>query len=59
MVLTQVTYKYYSRGEPEQSIAPSTLTAGEPCPDLTHTEVSKKKEFLKRGTRECENKLIA
>lgn len=48
MVLTQVTYTYYSGGEPEQSIAPSTLTAGEPCPDLTHTGVPGKQSVFER-----------
>lgn len=56
MILIQITYSCYSGGEPEESTAPSTLTAGEPCPELTHTEVpGKKKEFLKGGTGECEN----
>lgn len=48
MVLTQVPYTYYSGGEPEKSIAPSTVTAGELCPDLTHTEVPAKGSVFER-----------
>lgn len=39
------------RRVPEHSRAPSTLTAGEPCPDLTHAEVP----GMKGSTSECEN----
>lgn len=55
MFLTQATYACYSGGKPEQSTAPSTRTAGEPCPDLTHTERPGKIDLLKGGTTECEN----